>query len=114
MGVGALLFGGIIYAWSILKAPLTDEFGWAGSELTLNFTLTICFFCLGAFAGGMVSKRLGVRLTLTLSGVISCAGFVLASRLSGGDIVMLYVSYGGLAGFGIGIAYTLGLSPITA
>lgn len=114
MGVGALLFGGIIYAWSILKAPLTDEFGWAGSELTLNFTLTICFFCLGAFVGGMVSKRLGVRLTLILSGVISCAGFVLASRLSGASIVMLYVSYGGLAGFGIGIAYNVVISTVSA
>lgn len=114
MGVGALLFGGIIYAWSILKAPLTDEFGWAGSELTLNFTLTICFFCLGAFVGGMVSKKLGVRLTLILSGVISCAGFVLASRLSGDNIVMLYVSYGGLAGFGIGIAYNVIISTVSA
>lgn len=114
MGVGSLLFGGIIYAWSILKAPLTEEFGWAGSELTLNFTLTICFFCLGAFVGGMVSKRLGVRLTLILSGVISCAGFVLASRLSGGSIAMLYVSYGGLAGFGIGIAYNVIISTVSA
>mgnify|MGYP001031830320 CR=1 FL=1 len=114
MGVGALLFGGIIYAWSILKAPLTDEFGWAGSELTLNFTLTICFFCLGAFVGGMASKRLGVRLALILSGVISCTGFILASRLSGGNIVMLYISYGGLAGFGIGIAYTVIIATVSA
>lgn len=114
MGVGALLFGGIIYAWSILKAPLTDEFGWAGSELTLNFTLTICFFCLGAFVGGMASKRLGVRPTLILSGVLSCAGFILASRLSGTSIVMLYVSYGGLAGFGIGIAYNVIIATVSA
>lgn len=114
MGVGALLFGGIIYAWSILKAPLTDEFGWAGSELTLNFTLTICFFCLGAFVGGMASKRLGVRPALILSGVISCTGFILASRLSGGNIVMLYISYGGLAGFGIGIAYNVIIATVSA
>ena len=114
VGVAAMLFAGIIYAWSILKAPLTDEFGWAGSELTLNFTLTICFFCLGAFVGGMASKRLGVRLALILSGVISCTGFILASRLSGGNIVMLYISYGGLAGFGIGIAYTVIIATVSA
>ena len=28
---------GIIYAWSILKAPLQEEFQWSASELALNF-----------------------------------------------------------------------------
>ena len=27
MGVIAMLFAGVLYAWSILKTPLTDEFG---------------------------------------------------------------------------------------
>ena len=26
IGVVAMLFAGVLYAWSILKAPLTDEF----------------------------------------------------------------------------------------
>ena len=114
LGVVALLFGGIIYAWSILKTPLTDAFAWSGAELALNFTLTMCFFCLGGFAGGMLSKKLGVRLTLILSGAVSCVGFVLASRLTGSSILMLYISYGVLAGLGIGIAYNVIISTVGA
>ena len=113
LGVLALLVAGVIYAWSILKTPLTEAFGWSGSELALNFTLTMCFFCLGGFAGGLLSKRLGSRSCLFLSAALSGLGFFLASRLSG-SVVMLYVSYGILAGFGIGVAYNVIISTVSA
>ena len=71
LGVVALLFAGVIYAWSILKAPLGEEFGWTGSQLALNFTLTMCFFCLGGFAGGLISKRIGSRLSLILAAALA-------------------------------------------
>lgn len=112
-GVIALLFAGIIYGWSILKAPLADEFGWTADELAVNFTLTMCFFCLGGFIGGILSRKVGVRLTLILGGIIGCAGFFLTSRLSG-NVAMLYVSYGVLAGLGIGFAYTTIISTVNA
>ena len=113
VGVIALLFAGIIYGWSILKAPLAAEFGWTADQLALNFTLTMSFFCLGGFIGGNLSRKIGVRLTLILGGVIGCAGFFLTSRLSG-NVAMLYVSYGGLAGLGIGFAYTTTISTVNA
>ena len=46
-GVATMLFAGILYAWSILKAPLAAELGFEASALALNFTLAMCFFCLG-------------------------------------------------------------------
>ncbi len=113
-GVIALLFAGIIYGWSILKAPLAADFGWTADQLALNFTLTMCFFCLGGMAGGVLAKRIGVRLSLILAGVLSCLGFFLTARLDGGSVVMLYVSYGLLAGLGIGIAYNVIISTVNA
>lgn len=113
-GVIALLFAGIIYGWSILKAPLAADFGWTADQLALNFTLTMCFFCLGGMAGGVLAKRIGTRLSLILAGVLSCLGFFLTARLDGGSVVMLYVSYGLLAGLGIGIAYNVIISTVNA
>ena len=113
VGVTALLFAGIIYGWSILKSPLAAEFGWTNDQLAVNFTLTMCFFCLGGFIGGILSRKIGVCLTLILGGVIGCAGFFLTSRLSG-SVAMLYVSYGVLAGLGIGFAYTTIISTVNA
>ena len=114
VGVAALLFAGIIYGWSILKAPLAADFGWSADQLAVNFTLTMCFFCLGGTAGGMLAKRAGVRTALILAGALSLAGFLLTARLDGGSIAMLYVSYGVLAGMGIGIAYNVIISTVNA
>ena len=113
-GVLALLFAGIIYGWSILKAPLAADFGWTADQLALNFTLTMCFFCLGGMAGGLLSKRIGSRASLILAGVLSCLGFFLTARLDGASVAMLYVSYGVLAGLGIGIAYNVIISTVNA
>ena len=46
-GVIAMLFAGILYAWSILKAPFAADFGWSASDLALNFTLAMSCFCIG-------------------------------------------------------------------
>lgn len=114
ISVAALLFAGVIYAWSILKTPLSQEFSWTGPQLALNFTLTICTFCLGAFVGGILSKHLSVRVCLFLSAALSGVGFLLASRLTGSSILQLYVTYGILAGFGIGIAYNVIITTVSA
>lgn len=77
IGILSMLFAGTFYSWSILKAPLADAFGWNASQLTMNFTLTMCFFCLGGVGGGLLARRLGTRLTSALGGALACIGFVL-------------------------------------
>ena len=52
VGTVGLLFAGILYAWSILKVPLSSEFGWTNSQLATSYTITISLFCLGCIAGG--------------------------------------------------------------
>ena len=41
VSVFAMLFAGIIYAWSILKVPLGENFAWTAQQLSLNFTFTM-------------------------------------------------------------------------
>ena len=57
----AMLFAGIIYAWSILKVAFKDNFAWSDSALALNYTLTMCMFCLGGVLGGILSKKIGMK-----------------------------------------------------
>ena len=114
LGAAALAFAGVIYAWSILKAPLTEAFGWTGTALTLNYTLTMTFYCIGGFLGGLFGRRLGSRLCLLAAAALSGGGFFLASRLEGGSIVPLYLFYGGMAGLGIGLAYNVIISTVSA
>ena len=112
LGTAALLFAGVIYAWSILKTPLAEQFGWSGKELALNYTLTMWCFCLGGFAGGMLGKRLGSRVCLLLAALLAGGGFVLVAQLSGSSVLPLYLCYGGMGGLGIGLAYNVIISTV--
>ena len=114
VGVVAMLFAGVLYAWSILKSPLAASFGWGASQLALNFTLAMSFFCIGGLAGARISKGLGYRIALTTAGVLSAAGFVLTGMLGGGSVFALYITYGVVAGFGIGIAYNVSIATVSA
>ena len=116
-GVTTLLFAGIIYAWSILKAPF--EGIWDATQLGLNYTITICFFCIGGFISGMIAKKTAAALRLIISGVLMFIGFFIVSRIdvsgSGSNsVAMLYLAYGVLAGVGVGFAYNTVLGMTSA
>lgn len=114
IGVIAMLFAGIIYAWSILKSPFSADFGWTTENLALNFTLTMTFFCVGGLVGAQMNKRLGSKLSIIISGILAAVGFILTSLLDGDSVILLYLTYGLLAGLGIGIAYNVIIATVSA
>lgn len=111
-GVFAMLFSGVLYAWSILKIPFKESFGWEDSVLSLNFTLTMCFFCLGAFFGSLICKKIGPKFTLIISGILVGAGFISTGFLSANLPYLIYLTYAVLAGTGIGISYNVVVSTV--
>lgn len=111
-GVFAMLFSGVLYAWSILKIPFAEDFGWNASTLSLNFTLTMCFFCLGAFFGSLICKKIGPKFTLVIAGLLVGIGFVSTGLLNKKLPYLLYVTYAILAGTGIGISYNVVVSTV--
>ena len=112
--VFAMLFAGIIYAWSILKVPFAEDFGWQAGELSLNFTLTMCAFCLGGLLGSFLSRRIGVKLAGVASAIFSGSGMALTGCLNGSNVTMLYLTYALMAGLGIGVAYNVIISTVSA
>lgn len=114
IGVIAMLFSGILYAWSILKAPFSGEFGWGASQLAFNFTLAMCFFCIGGLLGAQLSKRTGHKIAIIIAGILSALGFIFTSFLPGTSVTLLYLTYGVLAGLGIGISYNVVISTVSS
>lgn len=104
LGAGALLslVNGTLYAWSIFVLPLEQLTGWSRSQTSLIFTLIIVFFSLGMASGGFILSRLGPRLTALAGGGMLAAGLVCSARATG--IGQLYLAYGVMAGYGIGMA----------
>ena len=112
-GVFTMLFSGVLYAWSILKIPFKEAFNFSDSTLAFNFTLTMCFFCLGAFFGSLICKKTGPKITLLISGLLVATGFISTGFLNqSSPQSLLYLTYAILAGTGIGIAYNVVVSTV--
>ncbi|MBQ9030302.1 MAG: MFS transporter [Parasporobacterium sp.] len=113
VGVIALIFAGLIYAWSVLSSPLSTVHNgpWADSSLTWTSTIVMMFFCLGGFFGGMLQKKLKVRYEMWIAAVLLLVGFALASVSK--SIIMMYLGFGLLAGLGAGFAYNAVMSSVS-
>jgi MFS transporter, OFA family, oxalate/formate antiporter len=95
---------GAVYAWSVFRAPLTKQFGWSISEVTLTFTISIFVLGIAAFFGGLWLNRVGPRVVALTGGVLYGAGVFLAS-FSDHKLWWLYLSYGVIGGIGLGFSY---------
>ena len=112
-----LLFCGLIYAWSLFRSPIQAEFpSWNLSQLSMTFTISMIFFCIGGFLSGRLLLKRSVTLVISLSAVLVFAGFFGVSMLSPQNprtsLTLLYLCYGVLGGTGIGLSYNAILSTI--
>jgi len=95
---------GAVYAWSVFRAPLTKQFGWSISEVTLTFTISIFVLGIAAFFGGLWLNRMGPRVVALTGGFLYGTGVFLAS-FSAHKLWWLYLSYGVIGGVGLGFSY---------
>lgn len=113
-GVITMLFAGIIYAWSILKVPFADDLGFQADKLSLNFTFTMCFFCLGGLLSSWLVKKIGTFFSIAISGILAGCGFIFTSLINEDQVSLLFVTYSLMAGLGIGMSYILIISTVNA
>ena len=53
---------GAVYAWSVFRVPLSKQFGWSISQVTLTFTISIFVLGFASFFGGLWMNRQGPRV----------------------------------------------------
>jgi MFS transporter, OFA family, oxalate/formate antiporter len=99
---------GAVYAWSVFRLPLTKQFHWSISQVTLTFPIAILLAGLASFTGGLWLKRVGPRVVALTGSVLYGGGLFLAS-FSYHGLWWLYLSYGVMGGIGVGFA---NISPI--
>lgn len=102
---------GTVYAWSVYRRPLSEQFGWSIPEVTLTFSILIVTAGLIAFLGGHWMRRVGPRRVAVCAGVLYGAGVALSS-LSGGDLPLLYLTYGLMGGAGLGLGYIVPIATL--
>ncbi len=102
---------GAVYAWSVFRTPLSKQFHWTISQVTLTFT--ICIFVMGfaAFAGGLWLNKKGPRPVALTGGLLYSLGVFLASY-SANSLHWLYFSYGVIGGIGLGFGYIVPIAVL--
>jgi MFS transporter, OFA family, oxalate/formate antiporter len=102
---------GAVYAWSVFRVPLSKQFGWSISEVTLTFTISIFMLGVSAFFGGLWLNRKGPRIVALTGGLLYGAGVFLAS-FSDHYLWWLYLTYGVIGGIGLGFGYIVPIAVL--
>jgi OFA family oxalate/formate antiporter-like MFS transporter len=101
---------GAVYAWSVFRIPLTKAHGWTIPQVTLVFQVTIFIVGFAAFVGGLWMRRSGPQPVAFTAAVLYGAGTALAGMVSG--LNMLYLTYGVIAGTGLGLGYIIPIATL--
>lgn len=107
-GFITLLFMGVGLAWGIFVVPIEQLFGWSRAQTSLVFTVNILCFSIGSILAGMLSKYLKYQHILKISALLIALGFFGSSFVS--EVWQLYITYGVIAGSGIGMGYNCVIS----
>ncbi len=108
LGIAILLCLGTVYSWSIFRKPLETLLKVGATESLLPFTVLLVVFAVLMPITGFYIDRFGARLVTAIGGVVTGLGYVLSSL--DGNITSLVITYGVIAGAGIGIAYGVPLA----
>ena len=102
---------GAVYAWSVFRDPLTQQYGASVTAVNFAFSITILTLGFAAFAGGLWMARSGPRIVALTAGVLYGLGVFLAS-FADNSLTLLYLTYGFIAGAGIGLGYIVPVATL--
>src|SRR5215203_455043 len=102
---------GAVYAWSVFRVPLSNAYGTGVSAVNTTFSIAILALGFAAFFGGLWMNKSGPRIVALSAGVLYGAGIFLAS-FAQPSLWILYLTYGLLAGIGIGLGYIVPVATL--
>jgi len=94
---------GFCYAWSVFQKPLISLFQWAAIDITVAFSLIMSVSALPMAVAGKAQEYIEPKQVILLGGLflgggVFCTGYI-------NQLWQLYITYGLIAGLGIGIVY---------
>jgi MFS transporter, OFA family, oxalate/formate antiporter len=108
---------GTVYAWSVFRKPLQDLFSTPEVKITATQTLLPFMLFLATFtvlmpiSGRLLQRGIHPRVLSIIGSVLVAAGWILSRYAS--DINFLYLTYGVIAGAGVGIVYGIPIAVVT-
>ena len=95
---------GILYAYSVVRGPLTKELGYTVKQTGYPLMASFFFFAVGMIVAGRWQDKAGPRKVALVGGVLLALGAAVAGAMYK-DLTWLVIGYGVLGGLGVGFAY---------
>ena len=108
---------GTVYAWSVFRKPLQELFSTPEVKITATQTLLPFMVFLAVFtllmpiSGRLLQRGVSPRLLSIIGSLFVAAGWILSAYAP--DINYLYLTYGVIAGAGVGIVYGIPIAVVT-
>jgi len=105
---------GSVYTWSLFNGPLAEVHGWDVSKIVLTFSIAILSFAFSTIYAGKLQKKVGPRKVATIGGLLYGSGVLLTGVVltSFPSLSLIYITYGVIAGTGVGFAYVCPLATL--
>ena len=99
---------GTVYSWSVFRKPLEAAIDLSPTQSGLPYMIFLAVFAFSMPLGGFLLQKLGPKLAVILGGVLVGGGWVASSFAN--SITSLVLSYGFVAGIGVGLTYGVPLA----
>jgi Nitrate/nitrite transporter len=103
-GTGINLALGVLYTWSVFAAALIEQAHWTKTAASVPYMVACAVFALMMVPGGYLQDRYGPRWIAAFGGIMAGSGLILSSFTH--SLTMLIVTFGLIAGMGIGLGYS--------
>ena len=99
------LFLGIIYVWSVFVKPVISYWDWEEKAVKDTSSYMLACFVFGILVCGRLLGKTGTRITTLAGGLLMSAGMLITSLLKDAPHWSIWITYGVVGGFGVGLAY---------
>ena len=106
------LCAGIVYMWSVFRGPVATYLNWDGGAAAFTSSIMLAAFVVGIVVGGRLQDKFGPRLVLIGGSLLFSLGMILTSLVTSANPTMIYLTYGVIAGLGVGVVYTTTVSVV--
>lgn len=98
---------GTAYIWSVFQTGIANKlFGGNNAAAALTFSLLLGVLTFGSTIGGRMQDKTSPRPVIMIGGAMLGLGFILASFSTPAAPWLLWLTYGVLGGFGMGMIYS--------
>ncbi|MGL4852362.1 MAG: MFS transporter [Phocaeicola sp.] len=98
---------GTSYIWSIFQSGIAQSiFDGDHALASLSFSIQLIIMTIGSITGGQWMNKYSMRTIITIGFLFMSSGFFLGSLTTSEFPYLLWLTYGALCGFGMGLTYS--------